>query len=328
MITSISHLTYFQGRSITQILSDLRLNYALVSSTLVFLGFFLNHLEGFDWPFVVVFLSFFCANVFGFVVNDFYDARSDGHEIGKKTRNLFCSPNTKQLATCVLYASLSLSFVFSGIVSPSILLIIILFNTLAFVYSAPPVQLRNRPYWDWIFVFLWKGVIIFTGQFYFSGLIIPQDPFVIGVLTMILLLSLLSQINNQIRDFKVDKLTNTANSSQHMGLRSASSLHRFLLSIFYSFSFVFCAVFGLYITIMLLLLNISLYYLVQPKKYGNILEFANVWIISVFLEYFKVYFSYQQQQIITIGIMLTIGIVVWYGKHINLFKRARTRVAL
>lgn len=320
MITSISHLTYFHGRSITQILSDLRLNYALVSSTLVFLGFFLNHLEGFDWPFMIVFLSFFCANVFGFVVNDFYDARSDGHEFGKKTRNLFCSPSTKRLATGVLYASLGLSFIFSSVVSLSILLVVTFFNVLAFVYSAPPVQLRNRPYWDWIFVFLWKGLIIFTGQFYFSGLIIPQDPFVIGIITMILLLSLLSQINNQIRDFNVDKITNTNNSSQYIGLRSTSSLHRFLLSIFYSFSFVLCAFFGLYVTMLLLLLNISLYYLVQPKKYGKILEFANVWIVSVFLEYFTAYFSDQQQQIITIGIMLMIGIVLWYGKHINLFK--------
>ena len=290
-----------------------------MSSSLVCLGLFLNYLEGFDWWFLILFLSFFCANVFGFLVNDFYDTTSDYHDVEKRTRNLFCNPNTKRLATGVLYTSLSLSIVFSGIVSISMLLIVILFNSLAYVYSAPPIQLRNRPYWDWIFVFLWKGLIIYAGQYYFSGTI-SQDSFSIGVITMILMLSLLAQITNQIRDFSVDKSTTTINSSQYLGLHTTSSLHRVLLILFFAFSMVFCVLFRLHVTTSLILLNLSLYFLVQPKKYINILEFANVWIISVFLEYFTAYYS-NQQLIVTIGVILIIGSTIWYGKRINLFTR-------
>jgi 4-hydroxybenzoate polyprenyltransferase len=319
MTTLTFRLLYYQNRSFFQILRDLRLHYALMSTSLICLGFFLNYLEGFNWWFPVLYLSFFCSNVFGFVVNDFYDAASDNHEFGKQTRNLFCSTNTKQFATGVLYASLSLSIVLSGLVAPSMVLITILFNTLAYVYSAPPIQLRNRPYWDWIFVFLWKGLIIFAGQYYFSG-VIPHDSFSIGVITMILMLSLLAQITNQIRDFNVDKLMNTMNSSQYLGFHTTSSLHRVLLILFFSFSILFCVLFKLHGTMLLILLNLSLYYLVQPTKYHNVLEFANVWIISVFLEYFTTYFR-NQQYVITIGIILIIGSTIWYGKRINLFAR-------
>jgi len=319
MTTWTSRLLYYQNRSFFQILHDLRLHYALMSTSLVCLGFFLNYLDGFNWWFPVLFLSFFCANVFGFVVNDYYDAASDNHEFRKRTRNLFCSTDTKQFATGILYASLSLSFVLSGIIAPSILLITILFNTLAYVYSAPPIQLRNRPYWDWIFVFLWKGLIIYTGQYYFSGAI-PQDSFSIGVTTMILILSLLAQITNQIRDFNVDKSTKTINSSQYLGLHTTSSLHRVLLILFFAFSIVFCVLFRLHVTMLLVLLNLSLYYLVHSTKYNNVLELANAWIISVFLEYFTTYYS-NQQNVITIGVILIIGSTIWYGKRINLFAR-------
>jgi 4-hydroxybenzoate polyprenyltransferase len=319
MTTLITHLLYFQSRSFTQILRGLRLHYALMSSTLMCIGFFLNYLEGFDWGFLVLFLSFFCANLFGFVVNDFYDAASDIHELRKQTRNLFCSPHTKRLALGVLYASLSLSIVLSGIISLSMLLIVILFNTLAYVYSAPPIQLRNRLYWDWVFVFLWKGLLIFGGQYYISGMTILQDPFSIGAVAMILMLSLIAQMTNQMRDFNIDKLTNTNNSSQCLGLQATSTLRRLLLILFFSFSIVFCGFFRLHITMLLILLNLSLYYLIQPAKYNNILEFANVWIISVFLEYFTAYFG-NQQHVIAIGVILIIGSTIWYGKRISLFK--------
>ena len=314
-----SRLLYYQDRSFFQILHDLRLHYALMSSSLICVGFFLNFLDGFTWGFPVLFGSFFCANVFGFVVNDFYDAAFDNHEFGKRTRNLFCSANTTPLATGIMYASLSLSIVLSALIAPSMLLITILFNTLAYVYSAPPIQLRNRPYWDWIFVFLWKGLIIYAGLYYFSG-VIPQDSFSIGVITMILMLSVLAQITNQIRDFTVDKSTNTINSSQYLGLHTTASLHRVLLIFFFAFSIVFCVLFRLHGTLLLIQLNLSLYYLVPPTKYHNVLEFANVWIISVFLEYFTTYYS-SHQHVITIGILLIIGSTIWYGRRINLFAR-------
>ena len=288
-----THLSQLYGRSITQLLIDLRLHYVAVSSGLILLGFFWNNLEGFNWQYVTLIMSAFFANLFGFTVNDFYDSPYDSKENSKNTRNLFCSSNTKWLGKVVLNASLVLSLVLSGIVSPHIFLIIAFFDFLAFSYSAPPIRLRNRPYWDWIFIFLWKGLIIFTGYFFFYGIVLPKNPIILGTLAIVLLASLISQIDNQIRDFEVDKKTNTTNSAQRLGFHNASSINRTLLMLFYTFSFAFCYFLNLYVTMILILLNASLYFFIKPHKYGHVNKFASIWIVALFLEHFSTYLSYQ-----------------------------------
>jgi len=306
-------------RSTIQLLIDLRLNYAVVSSGLVLFGFFWNDLNGFDWLYMALIVSVFFANVFGFVVNDFYDAPYDSKEPIKKTRNVFSSSNNNRLGKVVLIACLGLSLLFGGMVSPHIFLGVAFFNLLSFFYSAPPIRLRNRLYWDWIFVLLWKGFIIFTGYFYFSGMTLSRNPFALGTVAMVLLLGFIGQLVNQIRDFKVDKMTNTDNSVQRLGIHNALSVKRILLSLFYSFSFVFCLFFSLRGTVLLILLNVSLYYFVNPSKHDHVLEFANVWIIVLFLERFMTHNGYQHQLLFSILILVLGVISVWYMKHINLY---------
>jgi len=313
------HPSQLYGRSITQLLTDLRLNYVVISSGLIFLGFFWNNLEGFNWQYVTLFMSVFSANLFGFVANDFYDSTCDFKESNKNTRNIFCTSNMKWLGKSVLYASLGLSLLFSAIISPHICLIIAILDVLAFSYSAPPIRLRNRPYWDWIFVFLWKGLIIFAGHFYFSGITLPKNPFVWGTLAIVLQSSLIHQIDNQIRDFEVDKITHTNNSVQHLGFHNASSINRILLILFYTFSFVFCYFLDLYITMILIFLNVSLYFLVNPNKHCYIIEFTNIWIVVLFLEHFMAHVSVQQQFLFSFWIALMGVITIRHVKHINLF---------
>jgi len=314
-----AHLSHLYVRSITKLLTDLRLHYVAISSSLIFLGFFWNNLKGFNPQCVTLFMSIFSANLFGFVANDFYDSTYDFKESNKKTRNLFCSSNTKWLGKSVLYASLGLSLLFSAIISPHIFLIIAIFDVLAFSYSAPPIRLRNRPYWDWIFVFLWKGLIIFTGCFYFSGVTLPENPFVLGTLAIVLQSSFINQINNQIRDFEVDKITNTNNTVQRLGFYNASSINRVLLILFYTFSFVFCYFSDLYVTMMLILLNVSLYFFVNPNKYCHVIEFTNIWIVVLFLERFMAYVSVQQQFLFSFWIVVMGVIAIKHVKNINLF---------
>jgi len=318
------HLSWRYGQSMIQLLKDLRLNYAVVSSGLILLGFFWNKLEGFDWQYVALIVSIFYANLFGYVINDFYDAIYDDQEYGKKLRNLFCSSTTKRLGKIVLYASLSLSLLFGGIVSPQIFIIIVLFNILAFCYSAPPFKLRNRLYWDWLFIFLWKGLIIFTGYFYFFGLIFPSDFFIGGTLMMVLLLSLISQIDNQLRDFKTDKITNADNTVQRLGTYNASSINWFLIGLFYTFSFVFCFLLGHYVTMLLILLNVIPYFFVNSSQYGNMIQFTNIWIVVLFLEHFMGYFSYTQQLLSYVWIVVMGGIALRHVKRTGLFNGKRS----
>ena len=237
------HYKIYDGSKI-QLLKYLRFNYAVISSGLVLFGFFWNNFEGFDWKYVALIISFFFANVFGFVVNDFYDSSSDSEGYSKQKRNIFCFNNTRRLGKTVLYASLVLSLLLGGLVSTSMFVIIVLFDILALSYSAPPVKLRNRPYWDWIFVFLWKGLIIFAGYSYFFGIRFPKEPFMLVTLGIVLLPSLISQINNQIRDFEIDKITNANNSVQNLGLHNALGINRVLKISFYVFSFVLSCYLG------------------------------------------------------------------------------------
>ena len=309
---------HLDDRSIFQFLIDLRLNYAAVSSGLVLFGFFWNGLRGFDWIYVALITSIFFSNVFGFIVNDFYDSPYDSKETVKKTRNVFCSSNHNRLGKVVLIACLGLSLIFGGIVSPQIFFFVALFNLLAFFYSAPPIRLRNRLCWDWLFVLLWKGFIIFTGYFYFSGMKLYGDSFMLGTVVMVMLVSLISQIINQIRDFTVDEITDTNNSTQRLGFHNASSVKRVLLSLFYSFSFIFCFFFDLQVTMLLILLNVVFYFFVKPSKHDRVIEFANLWLIVLFLERFILHFSSLQQVLLSIFIV-TLGVIsVWYMKHIKL----------
>ncbi len=285
-------LPYFYGRSVIQLMFKLRLNYAFVSSTLLLGGFFCNNLVGFDGEYIALILGFFFANVFGFVVNDFFDALSDRKDDEKKVRNLFCSSKTRLLGKVMLYTSLGLSLFFGVIVSYPILLFIVLLNILAFSYSAPPIKLRDRLYWDWIFVFLWKGVIIFAGYFHFFGInMSAMNPFMYGTMGIVLLVSLVSQISNQLRDFEVDKKTNSNNTVQYLGFKTALAVKRTSLVIFYAFSLIFCFLLGLYITIPLILLNFSLYLFVNPGRYRYVVEYANIWIIVILLERFMIHLS-------------------------------------
>lgn len=285
-------LPYIYGRSIIQVMFKLRLNYALVSSTLLLGGFFCNNLVGFNWEYMSLILGFFFANVFGFVINDFFDALSDHKDDNKKGRNLFCSSKTKLQGKLILYSSLGLSLFFGVMVSYPILLFIVLLDLLAFSYSAPPIKLRDRLYWDWIFVFLWKGVIIFAGYYHFFGInMSAMNPFMYGTMGLVLLVSLVNQISNQLRDFEVDKKTNSNNTVQYLGFKTALAVKRTSLVIFYAFSLVFCFLLGLYITIPLILLNFSLYIFVNPGKYRYVVEYANIWIIVILLERFMIHFS-------------------------------------
>lgn len=313
------------NRSTIQLMIDLRLGYAVVSSGLILVGFFWNNLKGFDLQYIFLIVGIFLANVFMFVVNDFYDASHDSFDPAKRARNLFCSPDTRQLGTVILYTSLGLSLVLGAIVSPLIFLIIALFNVLAFSYSAPPIKLRNRLYWDWIFVFLWKGLILAASYVYFFGTDVSVlNPFMYGTLSIVMLFSLISQMDNQIRDFEVDKTNNTGHSVQHLGHKTSFRLQFVLLTLFFAFSIAFSYLSGLYITVVLILVNVSLYFVVNPKKYSEILEFASLWVVVLFMEHFTEFFSYRQQLLFSLWVMAMIGIAVIHAKRTNLFEDRRS----
>ena len=134
-----------------------------------------------------------------------------------------------------------------------------------------------------------------------------------------MLLSLIGQLDNQLRDFAIDKTTNTHHSVQRLGYRGSSFLQRILLVFFFVFSFMFCYHLGLYITMTLILLNASLYYFVTPGKSNIVLDFVHFWIVVLFLEHFMAFFSSWQQLLFSAWIVVMLGLAVLHVKRTNLF---------
>jgi len=303
-----------------QLLIDLRLSYSVISTGLILVGFFWNNLTGFIWNYVALIVGIFFANVFVFIVNDYYDAAHDSKDSIKRNRNVFCSNETRSIGKVVIYLSLSLSLVFGAMASLSSLSILLIFNLSAFIYSAPPIKLRDRPYGDWVSILLWKGLIIYAGYVYFFGF----DPFIgdffiYSTLFIILLLSLIAQLDNQLRDFVVDESNMVRHSIQRLGYRKSLLLNRVLIIIFFAFSFIFSVLSKFYITAILIILNITIYYFVMPENYSHVLDFVHFWIISLFLEHFMPFFSYRQQLLFSAWVLVMIGLAILHVKRTNLF---------
>lgn len=318
---SASSFVYHRSCSAIRVMTDLRFSYAVVSSGLILVGFFWNNLQGFSLLYTMLITSVFCANVFMFVVNDFYDASDDAKDLAKRERNVFCSLDNENVGKIILGTSLVLSLGLSLGVSFPIFGIVVLFDLLAFFYSAPPIKLRNRAYWDWIFVFLWKGMIIAASYLYFFGTDLSAfTPFMGGTLIIIMLFSWIGQLENQIRDFEVDRLNNSGHSAQRLGQKASSLLKHFLLVSFFGFSLVFCYLFGLYISIVLISVNILLFFLVNPIKHSIVLELTNIWVVILFLEHFVGIYSYQQQLLFSAWIVAMAILAVIHAKRYSLFE--------
>jgi 4-hydroxybenzoate polyprenyltransferase len=255
-----------------------------------------------------------------FVVNDYYDALHDAMDPVKRQRNVFCSSSNKRIGKIVLFSSLGLSLFLSLLVSIPVLMVIILFNLLAISYSVPQIKLRNRMYWDWIFVFLWKGLILAASYIYFFGADISgMTPFMYGTLFIIMEFSLISQLENQIRDFEVDRLSNSNHSAQQLGHKTSSSVQHILLISFFTFSGAFCLYMSLYITTILILASVFLFYFVTIIKKSVVLELINIWIVILFLEHFMDSYSSQQQLLFSGWIMAMVLLAIIHVKRNNTF---------
>ncbi len=327
-MTNVSEpVTSPRERTTIQLMIDLRLSYAVIATGLILLGFFWNGLEGFGLKYISLIIGMFFANVFIFIINDFYDAADDTNDPEKQARNLFCSPDSIILGKIALYSSLGFSLIFGALsLSFPAFMLIVGFLILALFYSAPPIKLRDRAYWDWIFVFLWKGCVIAAGYVYFFGLSLSiRDGFFYGTIVIIMVFSLISQMENQIRDFSVDETNYTGHSVQKLGQKSAIIIKKLLIVFLFGFSFIFCYWLNQYITMILILLNISLYYFASPEKYDYVIDFANLWFIILFLEYFIDQFSYRQQILFSAWILVMIGFAAIHIKRTKLFNKIATQ---
>ncbi len=296
---------------------NLRFSNAAVNTGLVLSGLFWNNMTGFDLRYLVLIFSMFFGNVFAFIVNDYYDVSADIEDPVKRVRNVFCSAEKKNLGKQILYLSLVLSIILSAWASLNTLIVMILFNVALFLYSAPPVRFRDRIIWDWVFILLWKGLIIMAGYVYLFGWTwFGNDLFISGTLSLLLLVSLIGQIQvNQLIDFEVDSKTNNMNTVQRLGRHRANLIYKFLLVIFFSIGFYLCYAFQLYFTMILILINLTLNYFVTSDKRHIVLDYSLAWILILFVEKSLPEFSINQSILIGSGIVAMFGLAFWHAKR-------------
>lgn len=175
-------------------------------------------------------------------------------------------------------------------------------------------------YWDWIFVFLWKGLVLVASYIYFFGTDFSvMTPFMYGTLFIIMEFSLISQLENQIRDFEVDRLSNSNHSAQQLGHKTSSVVQHILLISFFAFSGAFCYYMDLYVTLLLIIFSVLLFYFMHIIKKSVVLELINIWIVILFLEHFMDSYSFHQQLLFSGWTVAMVFLAIIHVKRNNTF---------
>ncbi|MGD2072698.1 MAG: hypothetical protein PVG65_04335, partial [Candidatus Thorarchaeota archaeon] len=142
-------------------------------------------------------------------------------------------------------------------------------------------------------------------------------PFMGGTVFIIMLFSWISQLENQIRDFDVDRLSNSNHSTQQLGHQMSTHLQKILLISFFVFIEIFCYYMDLYITMGFIAVGIILYYLVTLIKKSVVIELINICIVVLFLEHFMDTYNYHQQLLFSGWTVVMILLAIIHVKRNN-----------
>lgn len=206
-------------------------------------------------------ISILAFNCFVYAVNDIEDAEDDAHDPKKILRNpVSAGLLTKKSAyfTANILALISfIIFIYFGLWTTIIGLVALLTG---FLYSYKRIRLKSVPILDII------SHALFLGSFQVLTVSLahrnPPNLSVYALTILIFLYSAFGDINNEIRDFEVDKKTKINNTAQLLNLKRTESFIHFLsiilvfaMIIFIIFTaslysifviFGFALVFGLY----------------------------------------------------------------------------------
>ncbi len=142
----------------------------------------------------------------GFAVNDYFDAPFDAQEAKKGARNFFVGVKiTRPQATIAFIAvSIALGIFFAqfGVKGA----VVIAFGLLAiWAYSAPPLRLKSRPIADLVMHMFFVQTFPYLATMLLVGL--TWTRFDTALVSIFVLTSLSAQLEQQIRDYAVDVLT-------------------------------------------------------------------------------------------------------------------------
>lgn len=180
--------------------------------------------DAFNWQNAALVLALVLAYWWGFALNDFYDAPFDSLDAEKGRRNFFVgrSFSEKQIMGLSLLLLLPIFGLFAtygwrGMIAFVVGIFIM------WAYSAPPLRLKTKAGFD-----LWVHMLFVQSFPYALMLFVPALTLTAldGVLLLFFLLgSLTAQLEQQIRDYPVDK-QKESNFTVRFGLRTSVILLR------------------------------------------------------------------------------------------------------
>jgi len=201
------------------LLNQLRVRGWIAVTLPFFFGFLLNGLTGLDLKFLALLTAMFLYNGYGYIYNDLADAPTDKGDPVKRERNVFCSDSAGKRAVgkMIIFIHPVLCILLALYVSPGWALFAVFLVVVGFLYSSPLFGAKARPVWDWVFHGAWMPLMFIPGYLYFF----EPDTLFFAILGLLAINALIAQINNQLDDYELDRVTRYRNTVLLLGKRKS-----------------------------------------------------------------------------------------------------------
>jgi len=169
----------------------------------------------FTYKTILIFSGNFFLTAFIFAINDVEDAEDDNQTLEKRKRNPISSGDlTKTQGYLISFLLLLIGLSLLLIISPLVFFVGLVLTSVGFFYSWKPVRLKSIPIVDLISHVICLGLLQFSTTYLTFR---PLDLLFIPFLMIIIPISFVTDIFQELRDFKVDKKMKINNTIQRLG---------------------------------------------------------------------------------------------------------------
>ncbi len=187
-----------------------------------------DNIASFIWRIFCGFICVYSYTFFAFFINDLFDAPFDALDPKKSTRNLFLNKyKENRLAPySILSIAVLIALGTAWALGTLTLAVTIVGLLMGMFYSSPPIRAKNRPLLDIFF-----HAVALGGNILVLGYLICQS----GDLLLVILYlyasldSIWIELNNQIRDFEIDKKGEQTTTFTWLGYEKGIILHRLVI---------------------------------------------------------------------------------------------------
>lgn len=225
------------------------------------------------WKSLLIIFANFLAFSFAFMINDIEDAADDAMDPKKAQRNPISAHRlTPRKAYFYTLLAAALSLGICALLGKLIFLFGCISIFLGFIYSWKLIRLKSLPLVDLVSHALFLGTLELLAATLIAAQI-PQLTFLVWVAATIFIVSVIGDLDNELRDYEVDRQAKLINTVQLLHLKplkpylrylqiiAVSSMFIYLLTIFSPVKIIALAVF--------LGLLIGLYFMSDYKKHKS-----------------------------------------------------------